>query len=445
MSVIADLARFVCGTQVSTWSADEQALLRRHAADAALAGLASARTREAAALRRIDPARGDDARITLAATIARTSEADDIHLASCTTPSSVAAPVALMLAAADPRLRAADVADAIAVGVELVVRFGLAIDGPRALSRQVWPTAIAAPLGTAAVAARLWRLDEAKAAHALSLALMLSAGRTGRFHGALSGRWVVFLGAVAEGLRAARAAAAGYCGDASLLDGPWPAKAQGLTFDASALTDGLGARSVFPALSLKPFGAARQALGAADAFIALLDEGLDPDGVEAIVVRVPAAHAAMIAEGVDPAQRMTGFVNAGFLMGLAAYRRDDLWDLDRAAAMRDARILALARRTSVVADASLEAEYPRRWSAAIAVTADGRTIERVASAVIGDPDRPLGDAAVADKAARLLASAMEEAPAQAIVALAQQAFDDDDACRAFAVLFHNAMTAAETP
>lgn len=438
MSVIPQLARFVREASLARLPMGEQAMARRHVADAAIAGVAGARTHEAAAFRDLG-AGGDDDAIAVAATIVRHSEVDDIHLPSCTTPSSVAVPVALMLAAELGDIDPARVADAIWVGTELVTRFGVAIDGANALYRGVWPTCVGAPLGVAAVAARLWGLDQATTEHALSLSLMLMGGRTGKFSGSLSGRWVLFMGAIGEGMRAARAARAGFCGDATLLDGPWLEKAQGMPADMAKLVDGLGATSIYPALSMKPFCTARQALGPTDAFMALLDEGLDPRAVESVVVRVPQTYAGMISLRVDPANRLSGFVSAGFQMGLAAFRRDHLWDLDRSAVMNDPNALAFAARVSVFADSALQADYPRRWPAIIEVRVGDAVIERAAMAVTGDPDRRLDDAAVIDKGRRLLTPLMGEAQASQTVDAAMAGLTSPSHCERLVAMFRAAM------
>jgi len=443
MSIVGDLATFAREASAASLPADERAMLARHVADVAVAGVAGARTHEARALRALGAGAGRDNEIAVAASIVRHTEVDDIHLPSCTTPSSVAVPVALMLAGEEGDsqrgLDAARVADAIWVGAELVVRFGVAIDGPNALFRGVWPTAVAAPLGVAAVAARLWKLDQARTEHALSLALMLMAGRTGRFQGALSGRWVLFIGAIAEGLRAARAAQAGFCGDPMLLETPWLEKAQGMACDLGALTKELGRSSVYPALSMKPFCTARQALGPTDAFLQLLDEGLDPRSVESVLVRVPQTYAGMISQPIDANNRSSGFVSAGFQMGLAAFARDHLWDLDRAAAMAGPDVLAFAAKVRVVADAELQREFPARWPAAIEVRAGGQTIARECRDVIGDPARRLGDAAIADKGVRILAPLLGAAQARDIVDAAARTLDDAASCQRVARLFAAAM------
>ena len=118
-------------------------------------------------------------------------------------------PAALALARERGEFDPDTVASAIWVGTELMTRLGVAIDGARVLYRGLWPTYFTAPLGAAAIAARICRLSEEQTAHALSLALMLSAGRSGRFQGALPGRSVILAMAAANGIRAAQAASAG--------------------------------------------------------------------------------------------------------------------------------------------------------------------------------------------------------------------------------------------
>src|SRR5262249_57638376 len=116
------------------------------------------------------------------------------------------------------------------------VRLGGAIDGACVLYRGVWPTYFCAPLAAAAIAARISNLSEDATAHALSLALMRTAGRSGRFHGRVPGRSVILGMAVADGVRAAQAARQGVGGGPALLDGPWLHDAHGLNADPQALT-----------------------------------------------------------------------------------------------------------------------------------------------------------------------------------------------------------------
>ena len=92
---------------------------------------------------------------------------------------------------------------------------------------------------------RIGKLSEDATAHALSLALMRTAGRSGRFHGRIPGRSVILGMAVADGVRAAQAAREGFGGDPDLLDGPWLRDAHGLNADPKALTTDLWQGSIY--------------------------------------------------------------------------------------------------------------------------------------------------------------------------------------------------------
>ena len=236
MSILRDLAAFVCGASAQSLSEADRATQRRHVADTLIAAVAGSRTSEGRALRALLPHAALIDAIGMQAAVIRHTEIDDIHTRSCTTPSSVTVPTALVLARDrgihDPN----EVASAIWVGTELLTRLGVAINGATVLYRGVWPTYFAAPLAAAAIAARLWRLSVEETAHALSLALMLSAGRSGRFQGKIPGRSVILSIAVTAGLRAAAAAHEGVGGDPDLLDGPWLRDAHGLDAGLDALT-----------------------------------------------------------------------------------------------------------------------------------------------------------------------------------------------------------------
>jgi 2-methylcitrate dehydratase PrpD len=88
--------------------------------------------------------------------LARMSEIDDIHLASTTTPGAIVIPGAVAVAAMLPNTDPAALAAAMIAGYEVMVRLGQAIDGASILYRGIWPTYFTAPVGVAAVAARLF-------------------------------------------------------------------------------------------------------------------------------------------------------------------------------------------------------------------------------------------------------------------------------------------------
>src|SRR5579871_5386666 len=380
VTVISELASFVAGAKASALPAAQFERLRLHLTDTVVAAVAGARIPEGRALRLIGGENDLASQIGRQAAAARLTEIDDIHLASCTTPSAGIVPIALRIAAHLRQFDADEVASAIWVGTEMTVRLGLAIDGPQVLYRGIWPTYFAAPLGAAAAAARMLRFGETRTAHALSLALMPVTG----------------------GIAAALAARAGYAGDPELLDKSWLADTHGIALDRDVLAGALGASSVYSTLSMKPFCSAKQGIAAVEAFRALLQEGMRIEAIEKVRVHVPKAYAAMISARAVPGARQSTMVSVAHQIALAVLAPQRLYDVDRSAAGEDAAVAGLAAKIEVVPDATLEQFYPQHWPAEVEVDAGGQTLRHRVVAALGDPEHPLGAAAIDDKAHRVL-------------------------------------------
>jgi 2-methylcitrate dehydratase PrpD len=441
MSVLRDLAAFVTGASVASLPEAERAIQRRHVADTLLAAAVGAWTTEGRHLRYVLPKHSLADAIGMQAAVIRHTEIDDIHTPSCTTPSSVTVPTALGLAQAggDPER----VASAIWVGTELMTRLGVAIDGPRILYRGLWPTYFAAPLAAAAVAARMGALNEDECAHALSLALMLTAGRAGRFQGSLPGRSVILAMAVSAGVRATEAARAGVGGDPDLLDGPWLRDAQGLQADLGALTAGLGSGSVYAQLSLKPFCSAKQTIAATEALMTLIDEGLAPGSIAKVTVRVPPPYARMIATKPEAGVRSSTIVSAAYQLGLAALRRERLYDIERADAMAEAAVLAFAHKVEVAPDDSLLETFPACFPAEIEVTAGSTLHRRRVTVAHGDPARPLDDAALRRKAGQVFGQAGCTGSGPDLIDIGLNGLRDDASCKALAAAMARSRNSAD--
>jgi 2-methylcitrate dehydratase PrpD len=443
MSVLRDLAAFVCGASVTSLSEAERAIQRRHAADTLLAAAVGAWTGEGRELRYVMPASSLADAIGRQAAVIRHTEIDDIHTPSCTTPSSVTVPAAFALAHAAAISDPEHVASALWVGTELLVRLGVAIDGARVLYRGVWPTYFCAPLAAAAIAARVGKLSEDATAHALSLALMRTAGRSGRFHGRIPGRSVILGMAVADGVRAAQAAREGVGGDPDLLDGPWLRDAHGLNADPTALTSDLGRGSIYAQLSLKPFCSAKQAVAATEALMTIIDGGVAPDTIDKVTVRVPPPYVRMIATKPEAGARSSTIVSAAYQLGLAAFKRERLYDIERASAMQEAAVLTLAGKVEVVSDEGLLSDFPVHFPAEIEVSAKGTTHRKRVTAAYGDPSRPLDDAALKDKADKIFTQAGGTRAGSDLIALGIAGLSDRDSCKAVAKAFASTPAAVE--
>ena len=166
----------------------------------------------------VRPLRADISEAAAASAIARLSECDDIHLASCVTPGSVVIPVALAFAG---KSGGEDFNRAVAAGYAAGIDLGMGIGGARALASGVWPTLVAAPLMAAVTASCAQDHDAGQLAHAMALALGGASGRLGRPAGTPSGRWFALAEAVAKGIRASEAAGRGFQGDLALISEQW--------------------------------------------------------------------------------------------------------------------------------------------------------------------------------------------------------------------------------
>lgn len=337
-------------------------------------------------------------RVARAVATTRLTETDDIHLASCTTAGAVVVPTALVLAPALGVDAPERVARAVAAGYDTMVRFAEAVHGPEILYRGLWPTYLAAPLGAAAVTAALLGLDAGRSAHALAIALAQVSGAPGRGEAGLNPRWLLAGLAARNGVAAAFAAHRGFCGDLALLDGDWLARTHGIDFDPAPMRGAI-AGTAMAEISRKRFCAARQTIASIEAFTTLLANGVAVEDVRAVEVAVPTVYAQMISQA--PAHRMGRIAGVAWLLALAAFRPDDLYDLERPA-IDDPRFAEFVGKVSVIADPDLDALYPERWPARVRIVRhDGTALSHLVDAAYGDPTRPLSDADLLAKFLRL--------------------------------------------
>jgi 2-methylcitrate dehydratase PrpD len=443
MMVIEQLADFVTRTDAAALPAAEQTLQRRHVFDTVVAAAAGASTGEARSLAALLGARALPEIVGQRAATIRLSEVDDIHLPSCTTPSAAAVAVALSLAADAERFDPVRVASAIWAGTEVMTRMGQAVRGPDILYRGVWPSCFAAPLAAAATAARMHSFDARQTADALSLALMLSTRGTGRPHGAPSGRWVMFALAVASGLTAVAAVQAGYRGDPELLDGKGFEDTWNFALDRDQLAAASLGRSVYPALSMKPFCSAKQSIAAIEAFKTILASGIAPAAIAVVRVRVPPAYAAMVSLKAQDQVRTTTLVSAARQLALLAFDPARLYDVDRGGAVADPAVLGLEAKVEIVADAALTEYYPVNWPAEVEVAGtDGSTRRERVIVAPGDPSRPLDQSAIEDKAHRLLDHLIGRDSTGMLIDIAGRGFETETGCRALAGAFVRGFAAA---
>jgi 2-methylcitrate dehydratase PrpD len=280
-------------------------------------------------------------------------------------------------------------------------------------------------------------LSLAQTEQALSLALTTGASRSGRFSQEPSGRWIIFANAVATGVRMATAAQQGFHGADVPPDGEWIGTTMGLDFASELLVTDLGAASVFPELSLKPYATARQSLGVTEAMRQLVREGLDPASVSKVILRVPTSHKGMVSQSLDPHARGTAFVSASAQVATAALADDDLFDIERRNVLSDPHFADFAKGVEIVGDPELDREFPAIWAAEIEVETNGATLRRSVMHALGSPENRMNDADLLEKARKSLAWFKQETRADRIVGSGQDMFEKKTSATHVADIFLN--------
>jgi 2-methylcitrate dehydratase PrpD len=388
-----------------------------HVLDTVGAYLAGSRTEEAALLRRLTggavPSLTDAVpdRVALRVACTRLSEIDDIHLPSCVTPGSIVVPTALTMAAslqAAPR----DLADALLAGYGVMTWLGRALEGPNIIYRGIWPTYLLAPVGAAAVTARLLGLKPQPCVNALAMALTMVSGGPGNPSGHAP-RWLLAGLAARAGVLAALAASQHFSGDATLLDGDWLHRIHGIQPDTIALGLPLPEDGNIGELSMKPVCAAKQTIAAITAITDLIADGLEPERIEQVRILVPPPYAAMVGHH-QTAHRTGRMTSAPYQVAVACYAPESFLDLERPDLTSFPPVAHVLERTQVAIDEGLAEHYPTRWPARLDVRLqDGAQIERLVIDARGDPDRPLTQQEVVAKFAQLAPDAA--IPAQSCI------------------------------
>jgi 2-methylcitrate dehydratase PrpD len=405
---------------------------RLHVIDNVAAWIAGMGTTEGRALLAFRKETADADRAAAALTthcaLARLSEIDDIHLAAMTTAGGIVVPAALTLAAALKETEPAALARAIAGGYDAMIRLGLALHGPTILYRGIWPTYIGTAFGVAAVAARLMRLDERQAAHALALALTIAAPGVGHHNAPTTTRWLAVGLAARNGLAAARAARAGFTSDLNLLDGKFFASVYDIQPDVAELTRGLDQHLVMLDVSFKPWCAARQTFAATQALKDIVAGGVKPDKIAEIEAGVLPPHHGMIDHGVKPGDRASFLTSLPYQMAIAVLEPEMTFDVGQSPAAVPEPVAALMAKVTVTQNERLLARYPKVWPAHVRVaTRSGETHEQEVEYVPGDVRVPFDMTQLEEKFRRFVTPVLGGAGAARLLALAAAALDEPDA------------------
>jgi 2-methylcitrate dehydratase PrpD len=343
--------------------------------------------------------------------LAHSLDYDDTHLPSILHPSASVIPAA-MAAAEHAGATGAQTCRAVAAGLEVVIRLGMAGYDRKAHNSTFFEhgqhaTSICGAVGSAAAAAALLGHGTAQVADAMGIAVSMAGGvieanRTGGTVKRLHCGW-----AAHAGVSAALLAEAGFTGPPTVLEGRFgffEAFLHG-RYEPSELVEGLGERWAVPGIFFKPYPANHFTHTAIDAAIELRDQGLRPEDVEKAELGVASPTVRTIGEPLAgkqapesgyAAQFSGPYVVASALLGGSGLGLglDDFTD----ALARDPARRSLMSRINVAADERCDEIYPQQFPAVLRVrTKRGQHLEARVDVNRGGPDRPLSDEELATK------------------------------------------------
>ena len=352
--------------------------------------------------------------------LAHSLDYDDTHLPSVLHPSASVVPAALAAAQASGA-DGSRVLDAIAVGIEVVVRLGM-VGYDRELRNSVFfehgqhATSICGTVGSAVAASLLLDGSERGVVDAIGVSASMAGGiieanRTGGTVKRLHCGW-----AAHAGVSAAQLVTHGFTGPPTALEGRFgffEAFLQGKVA-LNEVTDRLGEHWEVPGIFFKPYPANHFTHTALDAARIVRERGVTADDVEDVVLGVAGATVRTIGEPIEvkrapdtgyqaqfsgPYMVALGFFGGG---GLGA-GLDDFTD----ALATDPARRALMERVSVVADPACDDVFPYQFPATLKVrTRSGDVHEVAVMANRGGGEHPLSAAELGtkfrDNAARVL-------------------------------------------
>ena len=343
--------------------------------------------------------------------LAHSLDYDDTHLPSILHPSASVIPAALAAAQSAGR-NGADLIAAIAAGIEITVRLGMAgyVEAEKNsifFERGQHATSICGAVGSAAAAALLYGADADGVMHAMGIAASMASGIIEANRGGGTIKRMHCGWAAHAGVTAAELGARGITGPATVFEGRFGFFEAFLSgrYDAAAITDELGARWEVPGIFFKPYPANHFTHAGIDAALALRARGVAPADIESITLGVAGPTVRTIGEPLEDkrapktgyqAQFSGPYTVAAALIGGGGLGLglDDFTDELAVEPQRR----ALAGKVTVTADQRCEAIYPHQFPAVLqARLRDGSTLTEEVLTNRGGPQRPLSDEELNEK------------------------------------------------
>ena len=322
-------------------------------------------------------------------------ELDDVSNESSSHPAVVVFPAALAAAemsGGDGRR----FVEAVVLGYEIMIRVGMALDPAAHYARGFHPTGTCGNFGAVMVAAKIFGLDLEQTVNALGIAGSQAAGlmeflNDGSWSKRLHPGW-----AAHNGIIAARLAASGFTGPATVLEGEFGfLRAYSDKAAPEKLVAGLGETYKVMRASIKPYACCRYKQGPIDSIIKIMREhNLQAADVAGIRVGVLTPGFSIIVEPREIKYHPRTVYEAQFSMPFGAacavlYGNASLNEYTEAR-INSPEVQEMMSKVTCVTDPELDRAYPAQWPAtAVITTHDGREFSTRVDYPKGDPENPL--------------------------------------------------------
>jgi 2-methylcitrate dehydratase PrpD len=349
------------------------------------------------------------------ATAAHTMEVDDIYRDAIYHPGAPS--IAAALAAAQDSGASGEVfLRGVIVAYEISTRIGTAMG--RAHYRYWHNTGTIGSFGAAAAAAAIYGLDARRFAHALATVATFAAGLQQAFRMDSMSKPLHAGHAAESGLLAALAAREGVTGSLDVLEGEagfGRAMSDGPDWDKATAT--LGRDYHITRMTFKNHACCGHTFAAIDGALEL-QRTLGVRAADIARVSVGTYRPALEVAGYEhPATPSEARFSLKYVVATALTHGSVRLAAFGPARMMDPATRALMRNIDVSVDAELDAAFPRRRAARVAIqTRDGRHGEFLQPTRKGDPDMPLSDGELEAKFLELAAPVQGDAAARALVA-----------------------------
>jgi aconitate decarboxylase len=348
-------------------------------------------------------------------------EMDDIHKESIVHPNSLAVPVALALAEADPALSGRDVLTALTLGYEVGLRIGNAATTSLFLNG-FHPQGTTGAFVAAATAGRLLGLDAAQMQHALGVAGSMGAGLMAAQEGAMVKR--LHAGRAAQsGMLAALLARRGFTGISDVVEAGYGGFLSSFarTPDPQRLLAGLGEEWEAGKVGFKMYPNVTSIHAALDGLRSVVvEEGVTAPQIDEI--RVGCGHMTFVHTAWDyrPVGTTAAQMNMFYGLSVMAQRRNVSAGDYADQAIADPAILAFIPRIKIAVDPEIEGRGAAfRHAARVAVqTTDGRTLQRDVWHRRGSPENPVSRREVEEKFAANVDGLLDASAAERLQSLA---------------------------